>query len=154
MVVTSSTSAFCCACHMPWYTAPRRSSSSWLPSSITRPSRITTILSQCRMVDRRCATKTEVRPTASSDNEARIPDSVFVSRADVLSSQMSNRGARRKARAIATRCFSPPLSFRPRSPTSVSYPSGMFAIVESSLAIEAASRTSASVAPGRPYSML
>jgi hypothetical protein len=27
-------------------------------------------------------------------------------------------------RAIATRCFSPPDSFSPRSPTRVSYPSG------------------------------
>ncbi len=32
-------------------------------------------------------------------------------------------------RAMATRCFSPPLSFSPRSPTSVSYPSGMAMMV-------------------------
>lgn len=31
-------------------------------------------------------------------------------------------GAFRMVRAMATRCFSPPLSFSPRSPTWVSYP--------------------------------
>ena len=58
-------------------------------------------------------------------------------------------GARlRKARAMATRCFSPPLSFRPRSPTMVLYPSGMRAIAVSSCAIAAALSTSARLAPG------
>ena len=45
------------------------------------------------------------------------PTSVSESRADVASSQINSRGSRRKARAMATLCFSPPLSFRPRSPT-------------------------------------
>lgn len=35
----------------------------------------------------------------------------------------------RKARAIAIRCRSPPLSFRPRSPTRVSNPSGILSTV-------------------------
>lgn len=40
------------------------------------------------------------------------------------SSSRMIRGSFRIVRAIATLCFSPPLSFRPRSPTSVSYPVG------------------------------
>ncbi len=43
--------------------------------------------------------------------------SVCVSRALVASSKSINAGFLRIVRAIATRCFSPPLSFRPRSPT-------------------------------------
>ena len=35
----------------------------------------------------------------------------------------------RIARAIATRCFSPPLNFNPLSPTMVSYPSGKLIMV-------------------------
>ena len=34
------------------------------------------------------------------------------------------RGSFKIVRAIATRCFSPPDSFSPRSPTRVAYPSG------------------------------
>ena len=67
-----------------------------------------------------------------------MPCSVELSSADVASSQMSRRGSRRKARAMATRCFSPPESFRPRSPTLVSKPCGMRSIAESSLANRAA----------------
>ena len=43
-----------------------------------------------------------------------------VSRADVASSRMRMRGSFRRTRAIATRCFSPPDSLMPRSPTIVS----------------------------------
>jgi hypothetical protein len=42
-----------------------------------------------------------------TSREAMIPRSVAVSSAEVASSQISSRGWRRKARAIATRCFSP-----------------------------------------------
>mmetsp|Transcript_8385 Transcript_8385/g.13606 ORF Transcript_8385/g.13606 Transcript_8385/m.13606 type:complete len:81 (+) Transcript_8385:1895-2137(+) len=50
--------------------------------------------------------------------------SVLLSNALVASSA-SNTGAFFSiARAIATRCFSPPESLRPRSPTCVSSPSG------------------------------
>jgi hypothetical protein len=48
---------------------------------------------------------------------------------------------------MATRCFSPPLSFRPRSPTIVLYPSLMRAMAVSSLACLAAASTSSRVAP-------
>lgn len=48
---------------------------------------------------------------------------------------------------MATRCFSPPLSFKPRSPTMVLYPSLMRAMAVSSLAFLAAASTSSRVAP-------
>ena len=61
---------------------------------------------------------------------------------------MSNRGRLRNALAIATRCFSPPLSFRPRSPTMVEYCSGMPSTVLCREASREASWTSSSVAVG------
>ena len=48
---------------------------------------------------------------------------------------------------MATRCFSPPLSFRPRSPTIVLYPSLIRAMAVSNLAFLAAASTSSRVAP-------
>ena len=56
----------------------------------------------------------------------------------------------RKIRAIASRCFCPPESFTPRSPTGVSSPCGRLSSKVSSRARRAAARTSASVAPSRP----
>ena len=56
--------------------------------------------------------------------------------------------------AMATRCFSPPLSLRPLSPTMVSYWSGKASTREWMSAFSAASYTSASSAVGRPYRML
>ena len=50
---------------------------------------------------------------------------MLLSRALVASSNRRMRGLFRMVRASATRCFSPPLSMRPRSPTTVSYPSGI-----------------------------
>mmetsp|Transcript_926 Transcript_926/g.1442 ORF Transcript_926/g.1442 Transcript_926/m.1442 type:complete len:80 (-) Transcript_926:1295-1534(-) len=49
-----------------------------------------------------------------------ISASVSVSRAEVASSQKIIGESFRIARAIATRCFSPPDNFRPRSPTMLS----------------------------------
>jgi hypothetical protein len=43
---------------------------------------------------------------------------------DVASSRRRTRGFRTSALAIAILCFCPPESCTPRSPTSVSYPSG------------------------------
>ena len=45
----------------------------------------------------------------------------FESSAEVASSNMRILGSFKIARAIATRCFSPPESLSPRSPTVVSY---------------------------------
>ena len=53
-----------------------------------------------------------------------ISFSVFVSKADVASSNKNILGSFSSALAIATRCFSPPESFNPLSPTGVLYPSG------------------------------
>ena len=58
-------------------------------------------------------------------SRAMIFNSVWIARseressADVASSNISIAGRLRIARAIATRCFSPPDSLRPRSPTAV-----------------------------------
>jgi len=46
------------------------------------------------------------------------------SSADVASSRIKARGSRISARAMATRCFWPPESWMPLSPTCVSKPSG------------------------------
>ena len=49
-----------------------------------------------------------------------ISRSVRVSSAEVASSKIRIAGPSGSTRAIATRCFSPPESLRPRSPTMVS----------------------------------
>jgi hypothetical protein len=56
--------------------------------------------------------------------------SVCVSSADVASSSRTISGAFSSVLAMATLCFSPPDSFRPRSPTIESYPSGKDTIYE------------------------
>ena len=68
-------------------------------------------------VDSRWAITTVVRPRLTSSSERWISCSVRVSSALVASSNSRIRGFLRMVRAIATRCFSPPESFRPRSPT-------------------------------------
>mmetsp|Transcript_110992 Transcript_110992/g.192438 ORF Transcript_110992/g.192438 Transcript_110992/m.192438 type:complete len:135 (+) Transcript_110992:175-579(+) len=50
--------------------------------------------------------------------------SLSASKALVASSRRRMRGLRSSARAIAILCFWPPDNWTPRSPTSVSYPSG------------------------------
>mmetsp|Transcript_1565 Transcript_1565/g.6279 ORF Transcript_1565/g.6279 Transcript_1565/m.6279 type:complete len:80 (+) Transcript_1565:976-1215(+) len=79
-----------------------------------------------------------------------MPCSVAVSNALVASSATSMRGSRKNARAMATRCFSPPLSFTPRSPTIVSRPLGICSIVLFKRARVAAMATSSSFAVGLP----
>ena len=72
------------------------------------------------------------------------------SSAEVASSSTSTGGFFSSIRAIATRCFSPPESFRPRSPTGVSQPAGSEAMNAESCAAPAAASISASGAPGLP----
>jgi len=48
----------------------------------------------------------------------------LLSNDDVASSKTRMGGRFRIARAMATRCFSPPDNFKPRSPTTVAVPSG------------------------------
>ena len=61
-----------------------------------------------------------VRPRISSTSAARISRSVAASTADVNSSRIRMRGSISSARAMAMRCFWPPESETPRSPTTVS----------------------------------
>uniref|UniRef100_A0A2M4D0D6 Putative conserved secreted protein n=1 Tax=Anopheles darlingi TaxID=43151 RepID=A0A2M4D0D6_ANODA len=77
--------------------------------------------------------------------------SVCVSSALVASSRSTIEGAFRIVLAIATRCFSPPLNRKPRSPTCVSYFSGKLRMRSCMSALRAAIMTSASGAPTRPY---
>jgi hypothetical protein len=60
-----------------------------------------------------------VRPHVSRSSASRITASVRESTDDVGSSRMSSGESRRKARAMATRCRSPPDSVWPRSPSTV-----------------------------------
>ena len=58
-----------------------------------------------------------VRPFASSSRERCTSFSLSLSRAEVASSKIRTGGFFRKTRAMLTRCFCPPESFTPRSPT-------------------------------------
>ena len=59
-------------------------------------------------------------------------------------------GFNSSARAMASRCFWPPDSACPRSPTSVSYPLGSCRTNSSACAALAAARTCLALAPGLP----
>ena len=62
----------------------------------------------------------EVRPSVALLSALMMLFSVMESRLEVASSNTRMGEFFRMALAIATRCFSPPLSLRPRSPTWVS----------------------------------
>src|SRR6266571_3624291 len=98
----------------------------------------------------RCAITSVVRPLAMRSSSAWMPFSVSESSAEVASSKTRMLGFLRTARAIATRCFSPPESLRPRSPTRDSYLSGRLSMNSWMCAALAASMTSSGDAPGRP----
>mmetsp|Transcript_47378 Transcript_47378/g.103157 ORF Transcript_47378/g.103157 Transcript_47378/m.103157 type:complete len:85 (-) Transcript_47378:2988-3242(-) len=78
------------------------------------------------MVDSRCAITRVVRRLSDSSRSRAswTTRSLLESRAEVASSNKRILGSLTIARAIATRCFWPPLSCRPRSPQSVLYLSG------------------------------
>ncbi len=71
-------------------------------------------------VERRCAITSAVRFLAALCSSAWIARSFAESSAEVASSKIMIGGFFSRVRAIATRCFSPPESLRPRSPTIVS----------------------------------
>mmetsp|Transcript_7994 Transcript_7994/g.15173 ORF Transcript_7994/g.15173 Transcript_7994/m.15173 type:complete len:88 (-) Transcript_7994:501-764(-) len=75
-----------------------------------------------------CAITSTDRPTIAFSSAACTNASLSVSSALVASSSRRTRGSCRTARAMATRCFCPPLSCTPRSPTSVRYISGRLLI--------------------------
>jgi hypothetical protein len=110
----------------------------------------TRISSASTTVERRWAMIRLVRLLAISSSSAWIAFSVLVSSAEVASSRMRMAGFFSRVRAIATRCFSPPDSFSPRSPTTVSQPCGRLSMKCRMCAARAASITSSRVASGRP----
>ncbi len=118
------------------------------------PAESTSISSALTIVDSLWAITRVVRFLATSSRAAWISRSVLISSADVASSSTSILGFFSTVRAIATRCFSPPDSFSPLSPTRVSYPCGREVIKSWMLASFAAFATSSSVACGLPYRML
>mmetsp|Transcript_5845 Transcript_5845/g.9142 ORF Transcript_5845/g.9142 Transcript_5845/m.9142 type:complete len:96 (+) Transcript_5845:373-660(+) len=83
-----------------------------------------------------------------------ISRSVCISNELVASSNTTIFGFFSNKRAIASRCFSPPESLRPRSPTIVLYPSGIRIMASWILADSAAFIASSSVASGQPYLIL
>mmetsp|Transcript_16166 Transcript_16166/g.38334 ORF Transcript_16166/g.38334 Transcript_16166/m.38334 type:complete len:128 (-) Transcript_16166:1313-1696(-) len=126
-------------------------SSACLPISLISPWCMTTILSASMTVLRRCAMMIVVLPSFIWDSWAWMAFSVIVSSADVASSSKRMGGFLSSVRATATRCFSPPLRRRPRSPTTVSYPIGNLCEMGSWIfAAEATLFTSSSSTPGLP----
>ena len=99
---------------------PLASSPWWVPRSAITPWSRTMISSAPTMVESRCAITNVVRSRDTRSSASWISFSVWLSSAEVASSSRRMGGPLRMVRAIATRCFSPPESFRPRSPTSVS----------------------------------
>jgi hypothetical protein len=77
------------------------------------------MLSALTTVESRWAMTRAVRFRETRSSADWISCSVAVSSADVASSRIRIGGALRMVRAMATRCFSPPESFSPRSPTGV-----------------------------------
>mmetsp|Transcript_26370 Transcript_26370/g.84820 ORF Transcript_26370/g.84820 Transcript_26370/m.84820 type:complete len:473 (+) Transcript_26370:3-1421(+) len=138
------------------YKPPRERSSACVPFSTTRPSLSTAMLSALRMVDSRCAMTSVVRRVSATtaSSAACTTRSLSLSSADVASSSTRIGGSRTSARAMAIRCFCPPDSWTPRSPTMVSNPRGKASTKASALAVLAAARTSSSAAAGLPYAML
>ena len=100
----------------------------WLPSSAIIPFSKTIILSASIIVDNLWAITRVVFLLDNFLRDFSIDFSVFESKADVASSKIKILGFLRSALAIATLCFSPPESFRPLSPTIVSYPISKLAI--------------------------
>ena len=84
------------------------------------PFSITIILSAAITVDNLCAITRLVLPAITAESADCIRLSDTESSEDVASSKISILGSFKIHRAIDTRCFSPPESFKPRLPTTVS----------------------------------
>mmetsp|Transcript_12515 Transcript_12515/g.53638 ORF Transcript_12515/g.53638 Transcript_12515/m.53638 type:complete len:153 (+) Transcript_12515:50-508(+) len=113
-------------------------SCSCVPHSTSLPSLSTPTRSARRTVDRRCATRMTVLPAATFVSASDTAASLSASSALVASSSNNMAGSARTTRAIASRCFCPPESKAPFSPTRVSYPSGNASMNPRALAISAA----------------
>mmetsp|Transcript_11869 Transcript_11869/g.44166 ORF Transcript_11869/g.44166 Transcript_11869/m.44166 type:complete len:142 (+) Transcript_11869:5681-6106(+) len=92
----------------------------------------------------------EVRPVIIVSRAWFTNRSLSASSADVASSNNSTCGFTSTARAIAIRCFCPPESLIPRSPTHVSRPLSRVRTNSATFARDMASQISSSVAPGAP----
>mmetsp|Transcript_16900 Transcript_16900/g.40834 ORF Transcript_16900/g.40834 Transcript_16900/m.40834 type:complete len:193 (-) Transcript_16900:1711-2289(-) len=108
---------------MPNWRAPNRRytpslamRSSCVPCSTTLPPCTTEMMSALRMVERRCATTTQVRPTMRRSSASCTSFSLSASSELVASSSRRILGSLSSARAMAMRCFCPPESMTPRSP--------------------------------------
>mmetsp|Transcript_24829 Transcript_24829/g.57890 ORF Transcript_24829/g.57890 Transcript_24829/m.57890 type:complete len:167 (-) Transcript_24829:715-1215(-) len=126
------------------YSPAVRRSSSCVPFSMTRPLETTQMQCALRTVDSRCATTSVVRSAMSRSMASWTMCSDSASSAEVASSRRSTFGDISTARAIAIRCFWPPESCSPRSPTQVSYPSGKAEMNACALAVFAAASTGSS----------
>mmetsp|Transcript_16812 Transcript_16812/g.24599 ORF Transcript_16812/g.24599 Transcript_16812/m.24599 type:complete len:338 (-) Transcript_16812:60-1073(-) len=102
------------------YVPSDAANSSCVPHSIIVPASITMIWFALRTVDRRWAIMIVVRLSMRLSSASCTMRSLCVSRAEVASSSSKMVGLRSRARAMATRCFWPPDSWMPWSPTLVS----------------------------------
>mmetsp|Transcript_3327 Transcript_3327/g.7642 ORF Transcript_3327/g.7642 Transcript_3327/m.7642 type:complete len:103 (-) Transcript_3327:1686-1994(-) len=102
------------------------------------------------MVERRCAMTRRVRFWPRASKASWMLFSVMLSRALVASSSSTIGGFFSKQRAIATRCFSPPDSLSPLSPTRVSHFSGRDSTKVRICAASAAACTSSKEASSLP----
>mmetsp|Transcript_19653 Transcript_19653/g.59579 ORF Transcript_19653/g.59579 Transcript_19653/m.59579 type:complete len:178 (+) Transcript_19653:2699-3232(+) len=128
-------------------------SSSYVPCSTMTPFFTTAIMLEWRIVVSRCAMVTDVKEERcmmlSSDSCTTFSEAL--SSAEVASSSSKTAGCLMMARAMATRCFWPPESLPPPSPTWVSKPSLRFCVMKSNaFAVRAAASISSRVAPGLP----
>mmetsp|Transcript_28510 Transcript_28510/g.84409 ORF Transcript_28510/g.84409 Transcript_28510/m.84409 type:complete len:406 (-) Transcript_28510:1522-2739(-) len=149
----ASCSACICSRTSDAYVVSPRMSSSWVPVSTSSPRLTTAIRSASWIVDSLCAMIMVVRPTTRLSSAFCTRRSLSVSSALVASSSSMTCGFLRIARAIAMRCFCPPLRLRPRSPTLVWYALGRRLMKSFALAALAAAITSSSLASGRPMRM-
>mmetsp|Transcript_18790 Transcript_18790/g.39735 ORF Transcript_18790/g.39735 Transcript_18790/m.39735 type:complete len:152 (-) Transcript_18790:1871-2326(-) len=139
-----------CRCTSFLYRPSCAMRSSWRPRSMILPLLTTQMQSAPRTVDRRCATTTVVRSAISLSIASCTTCSDSASSADVASSRRSIFGSMRRARAMAMRCFCPPESCSPRSPTRVSKPFGKARMNAAALAVSAAASTASGVTAARP----
>src|SRR6267378_1973918 len=133
---------------------PFATSSSKVPFSITCPLSNTRMRVALRMVESRWAITKVVRPFITSSRAALTLASVTASSALVASSRIRIGGSFSSARAIESRCRSPPESMRPRSPAWVSNFFSLRSMNSSACARPAAVRISSSVASGLPMRRL
>mmetsp|Transcript_65810 Transcript_65810/g.122742 ORF Transcript_65810/g.122742 Transcript_65810/m.122742 type:complete len:124 (-) Transcript_65810:2158-2529(-) len=112
-----------CCSHIFAYRDPVSATRSlWLPRSTISPNSSTKISSKRLMVLKRWAIASTERDSPNRSKAFCTSCSVCESKADVASSRTTIGGFLTRQRAMASRCFSPPLNFRPLSPTMVSYP--------------------------------